>query len=73
MVRHGRTGRQDSSFSEEKEAKRLCLIAVAPAGQRAAKLTKVSWFFFPKKNASPAWPDVAAALAGILERALIVA
>jgi hypothetical protein len=36
--------RQDSSFSEEKEAKKLLLPGVHAPG------TKVFWFFFAKKN-----------------------
>jgi len=39
-----------SSFFEEKEAKRLCRFGVVPWLPRNAKLTKVFWFFFPKKN-----------------------
>jgi hypothetical protein len=39
--------KQDSSFSEEKEAKRLFLIG---ADGPRSKGIKVFWFFFSKKN-----------------------
>jgi hypothetical protein len=42
--------RKDSSFSEEKEAKRLYPLARAPVAPHARKRTKVFWFFFSKKN-----------------------
>jgi hypothetical protein len=43
---------EEPSFSEEKEAKRLCQLGVPPLpGVR--QLTKVFWFFFPKKNNFP--------------------
>jgi hypothetical protein len=43
----GREESQESSFSEEKEAKRLSPIAPGPA---VRKWGKVFWFFFSKKN-----------------------
>jgi hypothetical protein len=39
--------KQDSSFSEEKEAKRLFAFG---AERPRAKRMKVFWFFFSKKN-----------------------
>jgi hypothetical protein len=40
-----------SSFSEEKEAKRLLSVCGGNTQPRA-KRTKVFWFFFSKKNSS---------------------
>jgi hypothetical protein len=39
-----------SSFSEEKEAKRLCVVRRAVVNQRAPKTAKVFCFFFSKKK-----------------------
>jgi hypothetical protein len=41
---------KDSSFSEEKEAKRLSDLAPASPDWRGGKVGKVFWFFFSKKN-----------------------
>jgi hypothetical protein len=41
---------KDSSFSEEKEAKRLHLFVQGYIGPVRIKRTKVFWFFFSKKN-----------------------
>jgi hypothetical protein len=43
-------GRKDSSFSEEKEAKRLHPLARVLDARHACQRIKVFWFFFPKKN-----------------------
>jgi hypothetical protein len=43
-------GKEESSFSEEKEAKRLYPFARAPGDRHACKRGKVFWFFFSKKN-----------------------
>jgi hypothetical protein len=51
MWQRGSVGQQGSSFSEEKEAKRLWESGASLAAERSAKPTKVFWFFFPKKNA----------------------
>jgi hypothetical protein len=42
-------GKEGSSFSEEKEAKRLFHFALVSQEQRAQR-GKVFWFFFSKKN-----------------------
>jgi hypothetical protein len=39
-----------SSFSEEKEAKRLYPLAAVFSGGRWVPVGKVFWFFFSKKN-----------------------
>jgi hypothetical protein len=44
--------KQDSSFSEEKEAKRLFSIGARLPGRARRKGMKVFWFFFSKKNPS---------------------
>jgi hypothetical protein len=41
---------EESSFSEEKEAKRLSDLAPAFPDWRGSKVGKVFWFFFSKKN-----------------------
>jgi len=41
---------EDSSFSEEKEAKRLFAFERAAVNHRAPKQTKVFCFFFSKKK-----------------------
>jgi hypothetical protein len=50
MARVRAAGKQDSSFSVEKEAKRLS-ITHAERRQAPRKGMKVFWFFFSKKNA----------------------
>jgi hypothetical protein len=40
----------ESSFSEEKEAKRLYEFAPRPSVDARCKVIKVFWFFFSKKN-----------------------
>jgi hypothetical protein len=43
--------KQASSFSEEKEAKRLSFICNPAGAQKIpSKMIKVFWFFFSKKN-----------------------
>jgi hypothetical protein len=42
---------QESSFSEEKEAKRLFTLCARCPFWHACKVGKVFWFFFSKKNA----------------------
>jgi hypothetical protein len=42
--------KEASSFSEEKEAKRLFPFVPRFPGRRGAKRMKVFWFFFSKKN-----------------------
>jgi hypothetical protein len=44
------TESEESSFSEEKEAKRLCLVRRAVVHQRGPKRAKVFCFFFSKKK-----------------------
>jgi len=44
------TALEESSFSEEKEAKRLCVVKRAVVNQRAPKRAKVFGFFFSKKK-----------------------
>jgi hypothetical protein len=44
------TDSEESSFSEEKEAKRLCVVRRALANQRTPKRAKVFCFFFSKKE-----------------------
>jgi hypothetical protein len=43
-------GQEDSSFSEEKEAKRLYPFTRVPVDWHACKRINVFWFFFSKKN-----------------------
>jgi hypothetical protein len=45
----GFLGKEESSFSEEKEAKRLSFICAGGCFERAQRM-KVFWFFFSKKN-----------------------
>jgi hypothetical protein len=45
-----REGRKDSSFCEQKEAKKLHPLMASLLGQRGCKRMKVFWFFFSKKN-----------------------
>jgi hypothetical protein len=45
-----REGSKDSSFSEEKEAKRLSIIALWVVVEAQAHVGKVFWFFFFKKE-----------------------
>ncbi len=45
-----RAGRQASSFSKEKEAKRLCTRGSGRARSSGAQWAKVPWFFLPGKN-----------------------
>jgi hypothetical protein len=45
--------KQESSFSEEKEAKRLSPLARVLDDRHACKRTEVFWFFFSKKNMLP--------------------
>jgi hypothetical protein len=52
MWQRGSVGQQGSSFSEEKEAKRLCKLGASLDVRRVAELTEVFWFFFSKKNVS---------------------
>jgi hypothetical protein len=42
--------KQESSFSEEKEAKRLSFLCAVPDRSGGRKRKKVFWFFFSKKN-----------------------
>jgi hypothetical protein len=51
--------RKDSSFCEQKEAKKLYPLAPAPANRHGRKVGKVFWFFFSKKNALPFFPTPA--------------
>jgi hypothetical protein len=49
------SSKEESSFSEEKEAKRLLFVRpwkrpLLRGEERALKRTKVFWFFFSKKN-----------------------
>jgi hypothetical protein len=44
-------GRKDSSFSEEKEAKRLFSLARVPGGQNACQSEKFFGSFFQKRTA----------------------
>jgi hypothetical protein len=48
-----REGRKDSSFSEEKEEKRLSITAPRIVVEASAQVGKVFWFFFSKKNVLP--------------------
>jgi hypothetical protein len=50
----GEGGKEErSSFSEEKEAKRLYPMASHPPWRVRRKVGKVFWFFFSKKNILP--------------------
>jgi hypothetical protein len=53
MAKLIRKAKQESSFSEEKEAKRLLSAYDALAGCALRKWMKVFWFFFSKKNILP--------------------
>jgi hypothetical protein len=46
-----------SSFSEEKEAKRLLSVgaSLGAASRLETKVKEVFWFFFSKKNPSLSW------------------
>jgi hypothetical protein len=43
-------GKERTSFSEEKEAKRLLLLGAFACQRPRPKRIKVFWFFFSKKN-----------------------
>jgi hypothetical protein len=42
--------KKETSFSEEKEAKRLLSVCASPVRQAKRKRIKVFWFFFTKKQ-----------------------
>jgi hypothetical protein len=45
--------KEESSFCEQKEAKKLYPLARVPVARHACKRAKVFWFFFSKKNMLP--------------------
>jgi hypothetical protein len=48
--------KEDSSFCEQKEAKKLFIHESRRCGATETKRMKVFWFFFSKKNTLPAVP-----------------
>jgi hypothetical protein len=52
-----RKGKKESSFSEEKEAKRLFIHCAEADMLAGCEVMKVFWFFFSKKNRFLACPS----------------